>query len=77
MNVLAHLNTWPLLGDIVLVGLGSVFMLEEVCNWGWALTVEKPRAVCSEMCLLPVCSLRCEPSALTFQVRLPYLTCWQ
>lgn len=31
-----YLNTWSSAGRSVWEGLGSVAVLEEVCQWGWA-----------------------------------------
>lgn len=36
-----YLNAWSPVGGPVWVGLGSVALLEEVCQWGWVFKSSK------------------------------------
>lgn len=48
-------------------GLGGVALLEEACHWS-ALKFQKPCTV-PRLFSFPVCSLKCELSALSFQLQ--------
>lgn len=37
------LNAWPPFGGTVLEGLVDMTLLEEICNWEWALRFQTPR----------------------------------
>lgn len=42
LHILRYPNIWSPVGDTVWVGLGNVAFLEEVCQWGRALSFQKP-----------------------------------